>query len=87
MVVRHALECPATWLAAGRDIGDQIENFIARQLVKQPLGHHRRRRPLALDDVTAPDHRWCRAGQRILNDFDGFRRLFDHQAGDDFARP
>ena len=50
-VIVSALDERIVRIAAGGDVGDQIQNLVARELVEQALGHDRRGRFLPLGDV------------------------------------
>ena len=62
-------------VAAGIDVRDEVEDFLARQLVQEALGHHRRGRFLAIIDVrNLQDHRFD-LEQRVFDYFDGFMKI------------
>ena len=55
-VVVASLEERGFLVAAGRDVGQQVEDFVQRQFVEQALGHDGRRRLLPFDDFGRLEH-------------------------------
>src|SRR5688572_25053299 len=68
-VIVPALEEPVLAIAARGDVGDKVEDLLARELIEQSLGHDRNRRLLTLDDFFGPDHDWLGFRKRVLDHF------------------
>src|SRR5262245_13473903 len=77
-----ALEQGVLLLSAGIDERDQIENFITRELVEQALGHDGGRRFFAGGNLGHFDFGDRDFGERVFDQPDDSRRLFDDQARD-----
>src|SRR5947209_7876102 len=61
------LEQAVLRVASGRDVGDEVEDLLAGQLVQQALGHDRARGLGAIDDLVAFQHHRLRLDQRVLD--------------------
>src|SRR4051812_11419890 len=79
------LEQGVAGVAIGGDVGQEVEDLLAGQLVEQALGHLRDRRLLAAGDLGLLEDLRLGAGQRVLDDLHEVGRLPDDQAGDDLA--